>query len=220
MIYIIFVLGLIFGSFLNAFEWRFSQKIDSSGNRVKIGKNKSKNLSIIYGRSMCPNCKHELFSLDLTPVVSWLFLKGKCRYCGVRISAQYPFVEISTAFLFVFSFFFYKSTLHTIPNYLLFANLLILILGFIVLCLFDIKKYLLPSRIIYFLLITSFLLLLAVSLIESDLHLLFIRIMNSLFFGLIFYSIYKFSNGKWLGGGDVRLAFLLGLQLSSFSFIP
>ena len=104
MFYIIFS-GLILGSFLNAFEWRFAQKIDSEGNRIKFSKNKSKKLSIVSGRSMCPRCNHELSTLDLIPVVSWVLLKGKCRYCGVPISAQYPFVEMLTAFLFAISFF-------------------------------------------------------------------------------------------------------------------
>ena len=219
MFYIIFS-GLILGSFLNAFEWRFAQKIDSDGNRIKFSKNKSKKLSIVSGRSMCPRCNHELSTLDLIPVVSWVLLKGKCRYCGVPISAQYPFVEMLTAFLFAISFFFYRSTLHSFSSYIFFANLLILILGFLVLCLFDIKKYLLPSRIIYFLLVISFLLLFIASLMDRDFHVFYIRIFSSIIFGSLFYFIYRFSKGKWLGGGDVRLSFLLGLQLTSFSFVP
>lgn len=220
MIYIIFVLGLIFGSFLNAFEWRFAQKIDGEGNSKKLNNIKAKKLSIISGRSMCPSCKHELSSLELIPVVSWLLLKGKCRYCDVLISVQYPFVEISTALLFVFSFFFYKATLHTFSSYILFGNLLLLILGFIVLCLFDFKKFLLPSKIIYYVLASSIVLLFVASLLNRDFHLYYIRIFSSLSFGLIFYFIYRFSKGKWLGGGDVRLAFLLGFQFDSPAFIP
>jgi prepilin signal peptidase PulO-like enzyme (type II secretory pathway) len=217
---IIFTLGLIFGSFLNAFEWRFAQKIDSEGNGKKINSKKAKKLSIVYGRSMCPNCKHVLSSLDLITVVCWLFLMGKCRYCGVPISVQYPFVEISTAFLYVFSFFFYKANLHTFSSYISFANLLLLILGFIVLCLFDLKKFLLPSKIIYYLLASSIVLLFVASLLNNDFHDFYIRIFSSLFFGSIFYFIYRFSKGKWLGGGDVRLAFLLGFQFDSVALIP
>ena len=51
-------------------------------------------------RSHCPACKHPLSTLDLIPVFSFLFLKGKCRYCHKQISVQYPLVEGATAILF------------------------------------------------------------------------------------------------------------------------
>jgi len=83
----IFVFGLVIGSFLNCLIYRF----ETGGNFLK-------------GRSFCPHCKHILAVKDLFPVFSFLFLKGKCRYCKKPISFQYPLVELFTGFLFVFIF--------------------------------------------------------------------------------------------------------------------
>lgn len=73
------LLGAIAGSFLNALSFRFGVR------------------SILTGRSQCMRCGHTLSALDLVPVLSWLFLRGRCRYCGARISAQYPIVELAAA---------------------------------------------------------------------------------------------------------------------------
>ena len=75
------IFGAIIGSFLNVVVLRHGVKT-------------------ILGRSACASCAHELEAVDLVPIVSWLALRGKCRFCGSRISAQYPLVEASTAILF------------------------------------------------------------------------------------------------------------------------
>ena len=71
-----FVLGLIFGSFCNAWAWRIAH-----------------DESIARGRSHCPKCGHILAVKDLVPLFSWLFLRGRCRYCGEKISKRYPLAE-------------------------------------------------------------------------------------------------------------------------------
>lgn len=48
----------------------------------------------VRGKSMCPKCKHTLYSKDLVPIISWVSLKGRCRYCGCRISPRYTVVEL------------------------------------------------------------------------------------------------------------------------------
>ncbi len=73
------VLGLIWGSFLNVVAYR-----------VPRGE------SLIFPPSHCPNCDHRLGSLDLVPVLSFLMMKGRCRYCGEKISWQYPLIEMIT----------------------------------------------------------------------------------------------------------------------------
>lgn len=77
------VFGLLIGSAINAMVWR-----------LHTGE------SWARGRSKCPGCGHELAARDLVPVLSWLLLKGKCRYCRKPISRQYPLVELLTALLF------------------------------------------------------------------------------------------------------------------------
>lgn len=85
--YIIFlsaVLGLVFGSFCNAWAWRIVH-----------------HENISKGRSHCAVCGHELAAKDLVPLFSWLFLKGKCRYCGKPISKRYPAAELVLGLYFV-----------------------------------------------------------------------------------------------------------------------
>ena len=78
------VLGLILGSFLNALLFRFN-----------TGK------SVLRGRSRCMHCGHRLAAIDLVPVLSYLYLMGKCRYCRSLLSIQYPIVEAAAAALSV-----------------------------------------------------------------------------------------------------------------------
>ncbi len=75
-------LGVIAGSFLNALSFRYG-----------TGR------SALKGRSHCMHCGHTLKAGDLVPVFSWVLLRGRCRYCGGRISVQYPLVELSAGFL-------------------------------------------------------------------------------------------------------------------------
>lgn len=83
MLALIFILGLTIGSFINALEYRIEEK------------------KSIKGRSFCPNCKHQLAWYDLVPVLSFIFLRGKCRHCGKKISWQYPIVELLGGLSFV-----------------------------------------------------------------------------------------------------------------------
>ena len=80
----IFLLGLIIGSFLNVCICRLPKRI-----------------SIVASRSACPACGTTLKPRDLVPVLSYLFLGGRCRYCKAKISVQYPLVEALTGALYV-----------------------------------------------------------------------------------------------------------------------
>src|ERR1700680_5334853 len=80
----IFLLGLAFGSFLNVCIYR-----------LPLG------LSVVTPRSACPCCKRPIAFYDNLPVVSWLFLRGRCRHCKARISPRYLFVELLTAGFFL-----------------------------------------------------------------------------------------------------------------------
>ena len=87
MIFFIFLFGLMIGSFLNVCIYR-----------IPIGK------SIVSPPSSCENCGARLKPKDLFPVISWIFLGGKCRYCGESINIRYPLVELLTGILFVILF--------------------------------------------------------------------------------------------------------------------
>ena len=217
---VLFFLGFVLGSFINAFEGRFSQMIDDEGNRKILSRKKLKEISIVYGRSECVSCKHILRPMDLMPVLSWIALRGKCRYCSSPISIQYPLIELLTASLFVFSYIFWPVKINSTTSFIFFFSWLIILAGFIVLALFDFKKFLLPFLIVKPLLIVSLLVLTGCLFFANDRSFYFLHLISGLILGGILYLLYIFSNGKWLGGGDVSLGALIGFQLSSPTFIP
>jgi prepilin signal peptidase PulO-like enzyme (type II secretory pathway) len=211
LIVILLILGLILGSFVNALVWRIHEQERLISTSTKVRKNELAQLSIMRGRSMCPTCHHQLMGRDLIPVFSWIYLKGKCRYCSKPISWQYPIVELMVAALFELSYVFWPQAFHGI-GLLEFAIWLLCLIGFIALAVYDLRWYILPNRILY----PLFTLILAQILIVS----LFLgggrSIIVSSFWGIligggIFYVLYQVSGAKWIGGGDVKLGALLGI---------
>jgi len=89
-----FILGTIFGSFLNVVIYRLPKKE-----------------SIVYGRSHCTNCNHIISPSELIPLVSYALLGGKCKSCKTPISLRYPLIESLTGLLFVLSFLHFGITI-------------------------------------------------------------------------------------------------------------
>jgi leader peptidase (prepilin peptidase)/N-methyltransferase len=87
---LLFILGLIFGSFLNVVIYRLPRRE-----------------SVVYPPSHCPACHHRLQFLDLFPVLSYLWLRGRCRYCQTKINPRYPLVEFITGLVTVIWWFRY-----------------------------------------------------------------------------------------------------------------
>jgi prepilin signal peptidase PulO-like enzyme (type II secretory pathway) len=216
-ILILIVLGLCLGSFINALVWRLheQEKLRQKKTLKKVDKDRYAKLSILKGRSMCPDCKHELLAKDLVPVFSWLSLRGKCRYCQKSISMQYPIVEITTAVLFVLSYVLWPVKVHGL-QVAIFILWLPLLIGLIALAIYDLKWLILPNRIIYPL--TYLALIMAIIDLLSGPG-FFKELLNEVLAvaigGGIFYVLFQFSNGKWIGGGDVRLGGLLGLVMNT-----
>ena len=84
---VVFALGLIFGSFLNVCIYRMPR-----------------GLSVVSPRSACPNCGKQIAAYDNVPVLSWLWLRGRCRHCDTRITPRYMIVELLTGLLFLACF--------------------------------------------------------------------------------------------------------------------
>ncbi len=197
-IILIFILGLIVGSFLNCVIYRIS-----------------KEESFIKGRSYCPKCRHDLDFFDLVPVLSFVFLSGRCRYCKEPISWQYPLVELATGFLFSFVYFQF-GPVTSLFSYVSLEMLFWLIIWslFVIMFIFDWKHYIIPDEVIYPAIILS-LLWAAYSFFagfiggEQILQMALSALGASLFFFLIWF----FSKGKAMGFGDVKLAFLMGILL-------
>lgn len=181
---LVILLGLVVGSFLNAVIYR-----------LHVG------VSFMHGRSYCPFCKHDLGFLDLIPLFSFLFLKGKCRYCHKHISWQYPSVELGTMIAFLLIFWQFGLTPELFV-YLLYSIFLILIF------VYDLRYYLILDRVslpaIGLALILSFFVL------EVEIISLFIA---GALGGGFFLLQFIVSKGKWIGGGDIRLGLLMGFML-------
>ena len=197
---IIFIFGLLVGSFL-----------DSVVCRLEKGE------GIAMGRSYCPKCEHRLGVFDLVPVLSFIALKGRCRYCNRKISAQYPAVEIATGLLFllIFNFQFVASqsgeaifNSQTIPEFIF---LLVISCLLLIIFLYDFKHYIIPDRIVY----SAIALAVIFRIYEYSGQAREIAPVILPALGAAgFFSIIHFgSQGKWMGFGDVKLAFLMGLLL-------
>jgi len=184
-----FVFGLVFGSFLNVVIHRLKTRQD-----------------IVLGGSFCPECKTRLRWYDLMPLLSFTFLKGKCRYCHKKISWQYPIVELISAFLWVSVFYKFGISWNAIYHIFILSALLVI-------AVYDFKWQIIPDKIIYPAIIVAFIysILNAFKLGDFKIFLepLFAALIAFLFFFLFFY----FSKGKAMGLGDAKLAFLIGLFL-------
>ncbi|MDP2637406.1 MAG: prepilin peptidase [bacterium] len=190
--FIVFVLGLVVGSFLNSVIYRLEQ-----------------GESALKGRSYCPHCKHSLSWHDLIPLLSFVLLEGKCRYCGQRISIQYPLVEFSTGAIF-FALFSAFSSFNALFLTYFFSVASLLVVIFV----YDLKHYLIPDKILYP----------AIGLAVGWQVFMIWNFGNWDLFGisnlgfsilptLFFLSIYLISKETWMGFGDVKLALFMGLFL-------
>jgi prepilin signal peptidase PulO-like enzyme (type II secretory pathway) len=211
MIYIaLILLGLCFGSFINALVWRIHEQAKPKGKRAAS----DKELSISTGRSMCPHCKHTLAASDLVPFFSWLILRGKCRYCHHKIDDT-PITEVVLPILFVLSYAYWPLGF-TVGGIVLFAIWLVVLVMLTALMLYDFRWMLLPNRIVYPLIGVSVVFALAKALYFGDGPSFLVQVAFSvLIAGGIFYVLFQLSGGKWIGGGDVKLGYGLGLLLMS-----
>ena len=129
---LIFALGLVIGSFLNVCIYRLPQGLSIHSPR----------------RSFCPECRTTIRFYDNIPVLSYLFLRGRCRHCDTAISRVYPLVELTTGLLFVFSLYRFGPT-PALLHSCLFISLLIPIAWI------DARWYIIPNAIILVGLITG-----------------------------------------------------------------
>lgn len=187
IIFIAAILGLILGSFANAMVWR-----------LKSGE------SITNGRSMCPECKHQLAAQDLVPLLSWLMLKGKCRYCKKPISVQYPIVELLTALIFGL------SAWLLLPLGLITLGIwLVIVICLMILGAYDALWYELPNKVMHPVLILAFIYYVLCFEPASG----FFQLVAALVAAAIFYALWRFSDGRLMGGADCKLVLLMGLIL-------
>ena len=187
----IFVFGLILGSFLNAVIYRLSVSA-----------------SAFSGRSRCPHCKHVLHSIDLVPLVSFLFLRGQCRFCGKKISWQYPLIEATTASLLVLIFFRFNSQVAGIQNWFDVATVTLFTAYLIVIFTYDFLHYLILDKVVLPAIVIAFVLNTVRGVSWTSM------VLGALVCGGFFALQYAVSRGRWIGGGDIRLGVLMGTMLA------
>ncbi len=188
----VFLFGLIIGSFLNCVIYRLEE-----------GK------SFLKGRSFCPDCGHTLGFLDLVPVFSFIFLKGRCRYCNKKISWQYPLIELATGIIFLLISINFGVRSFGCIYYLLISSLLIIVF------VYDLKHYIIPDGVIYAAIVASFAYNIVYSFLVIGSFQFFLQsLLAALLASGFFLLIILISKGKWMGVGDIKLAFLMGLFLS------
>jgi len=154
---------------------------------------------IVKTRSHCVKCGHVLTWYELVPLASFVIQRGKCRACKRNISWQYPLVEIATAILFVLVLYYNLPLFYTLTI----SSLLIVIF------VYDLKHYIIPDKIIYPAILVSGIFGWQYTTYNIQ-HTIYAAVLASAFFAAIFFA----SKGKWLGFGDVKLAFFMGLLLS------
>lgn len=194
-----FVLGTIVGSFLNVVALRYNTS-----------------LPITRGRSKCFSCDKKLNYYELVPLLSFMWLKGKCRGCKSKISWQYPIVEFLTGLLFAGIVFKLWPLAEVVPYYFL-ASLVYLFAMWgilVVILIYDIRHKIIPDSLVF-----AFIILGAVKIVFDYFlpsPLTQVSLID-LFAGFIlfvpFFLLWIMSRGKWIGLGDGKLALGIGFFL-------
>lgn len=191
----LFILGTCVGSFLNVLA-----------DRLPNNKNPFK------GRSYCDHCKKTLKWYDMIPLLSFFLLKVRCRYCKVKLSFYYPFIEVVTGAMFVCI---YLLVIHQIPQInsqlsaiSFLAYYLFIASSLIVVFFADLKYGIIPDSII----LVSVFVSLGYFLIFNP-SLLLINLVSALGSFLFLLLLHIVTKGKGMGLGDVKFAVLMGLFL-------
>lgn len=181
---IVILFGLAIGSFLNVVIYRIDDL-----------------RSILKSRSHCMSCKKILKWYDLVPFISFIVLRAKCRYCGEKISWQYPIVEVSTALVFLLLFLMFGLSWNLVFYAVLFSILEIVFV-------YDLNTENTPEFFVWFAVVLALL---------GGWYFGNISFLESIYGGLIgggalAIMVYA-SREKWMGSGDIKVGLILGLIL-------
>ena len=192
----VLVLGALWGSFANVCIYRLPLE-----------------RGVVSGRSFCPMCNKTITWKDNIPIISFLFLKGKCRNCNKKISSQYLTVEAISILLFLIIYYLYGISITTLL-------LMILGLSFLIIFFIDFKHYIIPNVLTFSMMFLGF-----IKSFVPDLHPMFPNYLNSLIGGIFGYGIiwsiiffYKQVRKKeGMGLGDAKLLSAIGFWFGWFS---
>jgi len=208
---IIFILGLIIGSFLNVLIYRLPRGQD-----------------IIKKRSYCPKCKKILSWYELIPVLSFIIQRGRCLKCKAKISYQYIFIELLTGLLFLFTYINltnqFATSSSSISSQILSSNFQTLYFAlniiyyfyiisiFITIAAIDLKTFFIPDVLVIPAVIISFIYQI-IQLPNYPITQFFNLLISSIAIFFFFGALHFFSKGKAMGFGDAKLGLLIGLFL-------
>jgi leader peptidase (prepilin peptidase) / N-methyltransferase len=197
MIIYLSIIGACMGSFVGAYVYRLKH-----------------NINWVKGRSICEHCKHQLKAKDLIPVISWLQLKGKCRYCHKKVGKAAILLEITGAALFGVAGYFWPSSISSPLTQFMFVTWLIILVSMIAMSYYDILWMEIPDKTVLPMLALAILRIFVTSISSNDgAEVIKSAVLAIAVGGGLFYAIFAVSNGRWIGGGDVKLGFLLGALL-------
>jgi leader peptidase (prepilin peptidase)/N-methyltransferase len=209
LISIIFIIGCFIGSFIG----------------VIIGR-MARGEQFVSGRSYCESCKTQLIWKDMVPILSYILLHGKCRYCRQKLSPFLPFIEIISGFILVICFYvsFFNINDQFIFTYAaLFKFIYIVLMAYFLTIIFfmDAVYMLIPMIPFYALCVVYLAYNLAFS--QGFYMNLEYRLYGFLIMLIFFWGINLFSKGRMMGDGDIFLAaafgFILGLDASILMWI-
>lgn len=179
---LVFLIGLVVGSFLNVVILRMNELH-----------------TIVFTRSHCLSCKKEIPWYDLIPFLSFVTLRGRCRNCDEPISWQYPLVEFGTALIFLVLFVKFGFTL--VACYMILVTCFL-----IVIFVYDLKNMIIPDEMLFPAIVLAIIYTLFQNAYQMTLAFEGVLVAAG-FLGIL----YLLGRGKWMGLGDVKLAVLLGL---------
>lgn len=198
----IFSIGLFFGSFLNVLADRLPQG------------------RTLLGRSSCDSCHHVLSWRDLIPIISFIEIKGKCRYCKASLSIQYPSVELITGVIFILTWILSNQWYHELSLHILHISIASVL---IVMLISDLRYQIIPDSMQLVLLLLGFMRLIILGLLHQDMsfEFWFPYIGWAFLHGVIvmapLMTVHLITKGRGMGFGDVKFAFIIGLILGLWS---
>ena len=184
IIIMIFLLGLCVGSFCNVLIYRLPRGEE-----------------FVRTPSHCMSCGHGLKWYELIPVLSWIAQGGKCRKCGVKLSAQYPIVEALNGIMWLLTGILFRGDWVTVSLYCGLFSLLM------VLSVIDWRTFIIPNGI------NLAIFLLGVVRLVTDLENWLLYLIGMLAVSLVFLLLHVLTAGNGLGMGDVKLVAAAGLLL-------
>jgi prepilin signal peptidase PulO-like enzyme (type II secretory pathway) len=190
----VFLIGLCIGSFLNVVIYRYN-----TGRGVN-------------GRSGCMHCGKTLAWYELIPVISFLLQGGRCSKCSSKLSWQYPLVELSTAILFVATFYKYLNIVTSPSIFILLAISLVAWCLLVVIVVYDIKHKIIPDGLVYTFAALGLLRVFIFVPVTPAVSFYTALLAGPILF-LPFFLLWFISDGRWIGLGDGKLALGIGWML-------